>query len=73
MFVDVPIIADLLPIRNQRQQLIDSNPIRYKRKWCDHHYWIGDLIMVLVYDPTKMEEKLSGPYPILVIQTNGTV
>ena len=29
--------------------------------------------MVKVYDPTKMEEKLHGPYPILELRTNGTV
>ena len=29
--------------------------------------------MVKVYDPVKMEEKLHGPYPILELQTNGTV
>ena len=29
--------------------------------------------MAKVYDPTKMEEKLHGPYPMLELQTNGTV
>lgn len=29
--------------------------------------------MVKVYDPTKMQEKLPGPNPILELQTNGMV
>ena len=73
MFVDVPIMSDLIAIRNQRQQLIDTNLMRHNRKRYDHHYQINDLIMVLVYDPDKMQEKLHGPYPILEIRTNGTV
>ena len=29
--------------------------------------------MVQDYDPTKMQEKLHGPYPILELLTKGTV
>ena len=29
--------------------------------------------MVKVYDPTKMQEKVDGPSPILELRTNGTV
>ena len=47
--------------------------MRHNRKRYDHHYQIGDLIIVLVYDPTKMQEKLHGPYSIITIQTNSTV
>ena len=47
--------------------------MRYNCKRYDHHYQVNDPIMVLVYDPDKMQEKLHGPYPILKIWTNGTV
>ena len=30
-------------------------------------------MMVKVYDPTKMQEKLHRPYPILELWTNGMV
>ena len=73
MFIDVPIVLDLIAIRNQRQQLIDSNLMQHNRKRHNYHYQIRDLIMVKVYDPTKMQEKLHGPYPIITIRTNGTV
>ena len=29
--------------------------------------------MVVRYDPTKLQEKLHGPYPIVEFRTNGTV
>ena len=73
MFVDAPVMADLIAIRNRRQQLIDDNLIRHNRKLYDCHCRLGDLIMVKAYDPTKMQEKLHGPYPILELRTNGTV
>jgi len=73
MFIDVPILSGLLTIRNRRQQLIDQNLMRHNRKRYDYHYRVGDLIMIKKYDPTKMEEKLHGPYPIHDLRTNGTV
>ena len=73
MFVDVPIIADLIAIRNNRQQLIDTNLTRNNHKCYDYHYIIGQRVMVKTYDPVKMQEKLHGPYLILELQTNGTV
>ena len=73
MFIDVPIVSNLIVIQNRRQQLIDSNPMRHNYKRYDYHYRIRDLIMVKVYDPTKMQEKLHGPYHIIIIRTNGIV
>ena len=73
MFINVPIMADLIAIRNNRQQLIDTNLTRHNRKRYDYHYTLGQRIMVKVYDPVKMEEKLHGPYPILELRTNGTI
>ena len=43
MFVDVPVMADLIAIRQSRQQLVDQNLIRHNRKHFDHHYRIGAL------------------------------
>ena len=68
MFVDVPIIPDLIAIKNNRQQLIDSNLIRHNCKRYDYHYQLGQRVMVKTYDPAKMQEKLHGPYLILELQ-----
>ena len=73
MFVDVPVIADLEAIRQQRQLLINQNLIRQNRKRFDHHYKVGDLVMIKKYDPKKGDERLHGPYPITETRTNGTV
>ena len=73
MFVDVPIMADLIAIRNNRQQLIGTNLQQHNRKRFDYHYPLGQRVMVKVYDPIKMGEKLHGLYLILELQTNRTV
>ena len=55
MFADVPVIADMLAIRQKRRQLIiDQNLMRHNRKRYDHHYCVNDLVMIKTYDPTKM-------------------
>ena len=64
MFVDVPVTSDLIAIRNRRQQLVNQNLMRHNRKIYDHHYRVCDEVMVVRYDPTKLQEKLHGPYPI---------
>ena len=42
-------------------------------KRINYNYKVGDNIMIKRYDPTKLQEKLHGPYPILQVFTNGTV
>ena len=53
MFVDVPIMADLIAIRKNRQQLIDTNLARHNCKRYDYHYCLRQRIMVKVYDLVK--------------------
>lgn len=73
MFVEVPIMVDLIVIQNRRQQLIDQNQIWLYCKHYDYHYQVGDRIMVKVYDPTKIEGKIYWPYPIIELGTNMVV
>ena len=73
MFIDLPLQANLETIRQRRQQLIDTNLARHNRRRYDYHYRVGEDVLVKTYDPTKMEERLHGPYPILETRTNGTV
>ena len=73
MFVDVPILADLIAIRNKRQQLVDQNLMRHNKKRYNYHYRVGDEVMITTYDPTKLPERLHGPYRIVETRTNGTV
>ena len=47
--------------------------MRHNRKRYDHHYHVNDHVMIKTYDPTKMQEKLHGPYPIAEMRTNDIV
>mgnify|MGYP003336615714 CR=1 FL=1 len=75
MFVDVPLIANLVAIRNRRQLIIDRNLMQHNRKRYDYHFCVGERVMVVKkdWDKHKMKERLNGPYQILDTRTNRTV
>ena len=73
MFFDVPIIVDLLAIRDRRQTMIDSNLIRQNEKRREYHYAVGQQVLMKTVNPSKLEPRAHGPYPILQVYTNGTV
>ena len=39
----------------------------------EHHYRIGDPILIKAGDPVKLAPRVHGPYPIVQVYTNGTV
>ena len=73
MIMNIPLIANLYSIQERRQQLIDENLRRTNARRIQHNYNIGDKVMVVEYDPTKLDAKKRGPYPIVCVFTNGTV
>ena len=75
MFVDVPVITDLIAIRNRRQLLVNHNLMQHNRKRYDYHYRVGDEVMITTYnyDPTKLQEQLHRPYRIVETRTKGTI
>ena len=73
MFLDIPIIADLIAIRERRQLLIDENLKRQNRRRYEHHYKVSDYVHVRVYDSKKGDDRLHSPYKIQDTRTNGTV
>ena len=46
---------------------------RQNEKKIEHNYKVGDYIWIKVYDPSKGDDKLHGPYKIQETRTNGTV
>ena len=70
MLLDIPVIADLVAIRERRQLLIDENLRRQNEKRIEHQYKIGDYVWIKVYDPSKGDDKLHGPYKIQETRTN---
>ena len=73
MFMDIPVIADLVAIRERRQLLIDENLRRQNRKRYEHHYKVGDYVHIKAYDPKKGDDRLHGPYKIQETRTNGAL
>ena len=56
MLLDIPMIADLVAIRERRQLLIDENLRRQNEKRIEHHYKVGDWVMIKVYNPKKGDD-----------------
>ena len=73
MILDIPLIADLELIRQQRQALIDEQLIRANRRRISHDYQPNDEVLILSYKPDKLEPRAIGPFRIVTVHTNGTV
>ena len=73
MILDIPIIADLQLLQQQRQALIDKNLMRANRKHISHDYQPGNEVLLLTYKPNKLEPQATGPFTIHTVHTNGTV
>jgi hypothetical protein len=73
MILDIPIIADLQLLQQQRQALIDRNLMRANRKRISHDYQPGNEVLLLTYKPNKLEPRATGPFTIHSVHTNGTV
>ena len=73
MFLDIPIIANLIGIQRKRQIVIDENLRRQNQKRREFNYAIGQEVLVKTVNPDKLEPRAHGPYLITWIYTNGTV
>ena len=73
--MDIPLIADIIAIRNNRQLLVDKRLIRANAKRIRHDYAVNDLVWKRQYlgFSDKLKPTVSGPYPITRVHTNGTV
>ena len=75
MFLDIPLVADILAIRNNRQLLVDRRLMRENAKRIKHDYAVGDLVWKKMYlgFSDKLLPTYEGPFPIERVFTNGTV
>ena len=73
MFLDIPLVADLISIQQHRQHLIDESLRRanMKRRSCD--YQVGQQVLQIVHDPNKLQERAIGPYTVERVHCNGTL
>ena len=73
MFIDLPLLADLVDIQNRRQLKIDENLRRQNRKRKEYHFQAGQQVLIKTISPNKLDPPAHGPYPILQTYTNGTI
>ena len=66
-------MANYAGICKRKQQLIDNNLIRINKKRLNYNFSVGDKVMMIEYDPTKLEAQTHGPYRIVRVFTNGAV
>ena len=73
MLQPVPLLVDLQQLRQKRQAVIDYNNMRENRRRQHHDYQPGQEILLLTYEPRKMEPRATGPFTIQTVHVNGTV
>ena len=73
VFLDLPIIADLLQIQRKGQIMIDENLIRQNQKRRDFNYSIGQEVLAKAVNPSKLEPRAHGHYRIERVYTNETI
>jgi hypothetical protein len=73
MLIDIPVLADLQLLKDQRQQVIDKNLERANCKQVSIDYNVGERVLKFIYKPDKMEPRAIGPYPITQVHANGTL
>ena len=75
MFLDIPLIADILSLQNNRQALVDKRLLKANAGRIKHDYAVGDQVWKRNYIglSDKLKHTVCGPYLIERVHTNGTV
>jgi transposase InsO family protein len=73
MLLDIPLIADLITIRNSRQSIIDERLRVANLHRLNHDYRIGERVLFKVFAPKKLDARWHGPYEIITVHVNGTL
>ena len=70
MVMNIPLLADLTLIQQNRQQMIDQRLIQSNRKRFAYNYQPGQEVLKLTYKPGKLEPRAVGPFRIIAVHTN---
>jgi transposase InsO family protein len=73
MLLDIPLIADFITIRDNRQAVIDERLRQANHRRVSHDYQIGERVFLKNEQAKKMESMWLGPYPIEQVHANGNV
>jgi hypothetical protein len=75
MYLDIPLIVNVLTLADLRQKQIDKCLMQANAKCKTHDYQVGDqdLIQCALDASSKLEPTYKGPYPIVQVHINDTV
>ena len=73
MLLDVPLVIDLLAIRDKRQIKVDENLRRVNAKRSSFDYQPGQKVLKKRHEWTKLGERWDGPYTIKSVHVNGNI
>ena len=73
MLLNVPIIVDLIKLRDDRQLSVDENLQRVNSKRISYDYQPGQKNLKKRHEWTKLGERWDGPFPIDKVHVNGNV
>jgi hypothetical protein len=75
MYLDIPLIANILTLADLRQKQIDKRLMRANAKRKTHDFQVGDQVLIkrALDASSKLKPTYKGPYLIIQVHTNGTV
>jgi hypothetical protein len=73
MYLDIPLIADIMAITNQREATVNSTLMKVNQHRLTYDYKVGEQVLVKAYNPDKLEARWLGPYAIEQVHVNGTL
>ena len=73
MLLDVPIVVDLVRLRDKRQLSVDENLRRINSKQISYDYQPGQKSLKKKHEWTKLGERWDGPFVIEKTHVNGNV
>jgi len=73
MLLNLPIIADIVTLRDLRQAKIDKRVLNANRKRIRHEFAVNDQVYVWTNPVSKARKYWAGPFPIIQVHTNNTV
>jgi hypothetical protein len=75
MYLDIPLLADILALQHLRQQGIDQRLLKTNAKRRAHEFKVDDQVLKRRENTAadKLRPTFTGPHRILQVHTNGTV
>ena len=73
MFLDLPLITDIVQLTHHRQAQIDQRLLRINARRVSHDYAVGEKVYYRNFARDKLEAVRFGPFEILRVHTNNTV